>query len=1050
MIPRLLKIVRRWLAITFLFAVLLIGTVAILLNTTSGSRFVINRVAAAAPGSLYVDGVEGTLWRTLELRLLRYRNESVELSADNIELEISWPSLFAGSLVLNSASVGSIDTRSLEPTSAEPSPLDIAMPPLPVALSVTEGQIGTFVLQRDDSDVQIDDIAWTAADIDGQQILADTLSLAIFDTALELENIDLTLTGDVPLAAGVSWRREQDGWAGSGTIGGSLANIALTHSLESPAIVVTTGTLQLQGQIEPVFDLESQLDRISAGEWVFDYIRAQITGTVDDYELAYTGSILEPLPPTTMTGAARGNRNGLTDAEFEFTSDAYLFNPAGTITWGPALAISLEVDMEYLDPAFIEPNYPGALSGSFHLDFESAASWQVSDLDISGSVLEFDTSATGDVASSDEQIACSGCTISLADSDSGTDLSAQLDGSLQSLSIEVDGDYEGFRNISAAGSVQQVAGGVSGTLARAAVDERYTGRWVLGSPFDFRADDDGVDIGGHRWLLPEGQVEVTQVTASTEQVTVQASATALPLAAANNYLPEGFSLEGSAFATIDISREGETWSGTADWRQVNTVLHVDQVADDAYALPVPEATANATFADGGARVSSTILVDPGVSLRTTADIDNLSLDPVLDASIAIDGESWDWVTALFPEIDDLDGDISANITLDGPLFSPQLDGEASWLNGSTNIPALNVPVRDVNLNLAIDTNQSATINGTALAGEGPVTISGTVDNLFGADRQFELKLAGDTAEVINWPEYRLWTSPDLAVSGSAGGWDARGELDIPRADINIRELPENAVTISADVRTADVDYSTSLSQARYSGEARVTLGDAVHVSAFGLDTRLEGALVLRKNPDEELSATGTVRLVDGEFVAYGQRLEIQEGTLTFTGPLDNPIVDVRAIRTIEDLDGTVVAGLRLTGRAQNISSTVFSQPSMSEADALSYLIIGRPLAEATGSQGNQLSGAAVRLGLRQAARITQEIGQSLGLDELTVIGDGGDATALVAGKQLNERLYARYAYGVFSRLGMIMLRYRLSERLSLEAGAGETQSIDILYTVEKE
>ncbi len=123
---------------------------------------------------------------------------------------------------------------------------------------------------------------------------------------------------------------------------------------------------------------------------------------------------------------------------------------------------------------------------------------------------------------------------------------------------------------------------------------------------------------------------------------------------------------------------------------------------------------------------------------------------------------------------------------------------------------------------------------------------------------------------------------------------------------------------------------------------------------------------------------------------------------------------------------------------------------MSEADALSYLVIGRPLSEATAGEGGELSDAAVRLGLRQAARITQQIGQSLGLDELTIIGDGGDATALVAGKQFNDRLYARYAYGVFSRLGMIMIRYRLTKRLSLEAGAGETQSIDVLYSIEKE
>jgi len=145
-----------------------------------------------------------------------------------------------------------------------------------------------------------------------------------------------------------------------------------------------------------------------------------------------------------------------------------------------------------------------------------------------------------------------------------------------------------------------------------------------------------------------------------------------------------------------------------------------------------------------------------------------------------------------------------------------------------------------------------------------------------------------------------------------------------------------------------------------------------------------------------------------------------------------------------------VAGIHLRGRAKNLSSTVYAEPSMSEADALSYLVIGRPLSEATSSEGGQLSTAAVGLGIRQASRIAQQIGQSFGLDQLSIVGDGGDATALVAGKQINRRLYARYAYGVFSQLGMIVIRYKLTNRLSLEAGAGENQSIDILYTVDKE
>ena len=212
---------------------------------------------------------------------------------------------------------------------------------------------------------------------------------------------------------------------------------------------------------------------------------------------------------------------------------------------------------------------------------------------------------------------------------------------------------------------------------------------------------------------------------------------------------------------------------------------------------------------------------------------------------------------------------------------------------------------------------------------------------------------------------------------------------------------------------------------------------------------MTGSLTMQVVEDRPLSAEGRVTLVDGTFIAQGQRLKIEQGRLTFTGPLDDPIVDVRAERSIETFDGTIIAGIRLSGRAQNLTSTVYSTPTMSDADALSYLVIGRPLSQATQSEGGELSGAAVALGLRQATRITDQIGQSLGLDELAIAGDGGDSTALVAGKQINTRLYARYAYGVFSRLGTLLLRYRLSRSLTLEAGAGENQSIDVLYSIEK-
>jgi translocation and assembly module TamB len=506
---------------------------------------------------------------------------------------------------------------------------------------------------------------------------------------------------------------------------------------------------------------------------------------------------------------------------------------------------------------------------------------------------------------------------------------------------------------------------------------------------------------------------VSRISVTPDQTAIISSITNLPLATANSVLPQQYQLGGTINAEIDVTRSGDDWLGSVDWQQADTVLYLVSPGQDPYEFQIPEAIVKVDFAEGGAEAEATLRVDPGVSIRTTAKLDSLTTNPLIEGRLRVDGDEWGWISSLAPEVANFGGDISADISASGPLLSPDLSGQASWLNGSADIPALNVPLTEINITASGAADGSATVNGGAMAGTGSIEISGQFADLMQADRRVELTITGEAADLMNWPDYQVKVSPDLVVVGTPGGWDARGTMEVPQAEIIVREIVENAVTVSPDIVAVSDDFSTPRSAARYSGEARLVLSDDVHIAAFGLDTNVSGELIVRKSPD-------------------------------------NPIVDVTATRTIEDFDSTIVAGIRLRGRANNLNSTVYSEPAMAEADALSYLMIGRPLAEASNSEGSQLSGAALGLGLKQASRLTEQIGQSVGLDELTFIGDGGDATALVAGKQINSRLYARYAYGVFSRLGMILIRYRLSERLSLEAGSGETQSIDILYSVETE
>jgi translocation and assembly module TamB len=56
----------------------------------------------------------------------------------------------------------------------------------------------------------------------------------------------------------------------------------------------------------------------------------------------------------------------------------------------------------------------------------------------------------------------------------------------------------------------------------------------------------------------------------------------------------------------------------------------------------------------------------------------------------------------------------------------------------------------------------------------------------------------------------------------------------------------------------------------------------------------------------------------------------------------------------------------------------------------------------------------------------------------------------MAGKQLSPRMYMRYTYGLMNRVGGLLLRFQLSDRLSLETRTGEHKAMDLLYMVERE
>jgi translocation and assembly module TamB len=632
-----------------------------------------------------------------------------------------------------------------------------------------------------------------------------------------------------------------------------------------------------------------------------------------------------------------------------------------------------------------------------------------------------------------------------ADFGSGT-VSAK--GPISQFSVELDWQVRGV-DVSTAAILGIDETSLRGKVNRATLLEPNSGQWRLQEPFEFSLQEGALMASQHQWHGEIGTLSIGTLARTAGDFRLNAQLADVPLQAVNRFLPPNVAVQGSATADINLNAADGEWLGSIDWRQTDSIVQITEVVDVTNDIRIPHLLANVTFADGGAKALANVEIEPGVTGELELSLASLAVDAPMTAELHVRGADWSWISAAIPAVDDFAGLVEADIHASGPLSSPDFSGNLTWRNGALAIPALNIPVSNIEVVVSGASDGMATINGSANVGDGELILAGRVVNVMSAERAIELQVTGDTAELINWPEYRLWVSPNVTVADRADGWHINGDIAVPRAEIALRELPVDAVERSPDVIVDGEDPVTE-NPMRYSGETRFNFGDRVHVNAFGLDTRLTGGLLLRATKDRPPHAVGRVLLEDGVFEAYGQKLTIEEGSLTFTGPLDDPIVDVKAVRVIESFDGKITAGLHLRGRAQNLTSSVYSDPVMNEADALSYVMLGRPLMQISETEGGNVSGAAISLGLRQATQITEEIGQSIGLDQLSLTGDGGDSTALIAGKQLNSRVYARYAYGVFSRLGSLLLRYRLSERLSLEAGAGETQSIDILYTVEKQ
>ncbi len=234
----------------------------------------------------------------------------------------------------------------------------------------------------------------------------------------------------------------------------------------------------------------------------------------------------------------------------------------------------------------------------------------------------------------------------------------------------------------------------------------------------------------------------------------------------------------------------------------------------------------------------------------------------------------------------------------------------------------------------------------------------------------------------------------------------------------------------------------------------------------GLSTRLAGQVRLTASGRDLPRASGTIRTRGGRFEAYGQRLEISRGILTFQGLPDNPALDVRAVRK----GLPVEPGVQLSGTAQRPVVRLVSEPEMSDPEKLSWLILGHGQDSMGAGDASLLLSAAGGLLGNDAGGLVQQLKRSFGIDEFGVRqgnldGSGGrqpgsrvvagniDTSAstgnqiLSIGKRLSSSATLSYEHSLGTAESIVKLSVELTRQLTLIGRAGSDNAVDLFYTL---
>lgn len=361
----------------------------------------------------------------------------------------------------------------------------------------------------------------------------------------------------------------------------------------------------------------------------------------------------------------------------------------------------------------------------------------------------------------------------------------------------------------------------------------------------------------------------------------------------------------------------------------------------------------------------------------------------------------------------LSGQVGFDLQVNGPPALNSVSGRFTLSEANFTSPALGVALNDIRGGADLAAGRATLGLSGQVASGGQVQVSGpiTLEAPFNAD----LTVILDKITLREASLFEVALQGNLRVTGGlAGGAGVTGSIDLTDAEIQLPPLSSSysaldglrhlhpSKKVKRTLRYAGLESVPTpkpASTADYPLDVTINAPNQIFIRGRGLDAELNGSLRITGSSNN-IQPIGAFNLVRGRLSLLGRRLDLNEGLARLEGSFD-PVIDFSATSEVEDVSIT----LRISGLASEPELEVTSDPDMPDDEALSYFLFGKDPTNISALQAIQLAAAIRTLSGQGGVGLTDQLRQTLNVDELDIGLDAdGNAEAKV-GKYISESIY---------------------------------------------